>query len=93
MNQRPPGYEPDELPDCSTPQHVSGLGYCRKERAYSSDGGCLSRKRLFEVIALRLQAVVAFTFLTGYYAYNLINNLREPRKIVFLPDYCVRFKF
>ncbi len=20
MNQRPPGYEPDELPDCSTPR-------------------------------------------------------------------------
>ena len=21
MNQRPPGYEPDELPDCSTPRY------------------------------------------------------------------------
>ena len=21
MNQRPSGYEPDELPDCSTPRH------------------------------------------------------------------------
>ena len=25
MNLRPSGYEPDELPDCSTPQQVSGL--------------------------------------------------------------------
>ena len=22
MNQRPPGYEPDELPDCSTPRYI-----------------------------------------------------------------------
>ena len=25
MNQRPPGYEPDELPDCSTPQSILRL--------------------------------------------------------------------
>ena len=23
MNQRPSGYEPDELPDCSTPRHIA----------------------------------------------------------------------
>src|ERR1700679_2838658 len=29
LNQRPPGYEPDELPGCSTPQkHHSGCGEC-----------------------------------------------------------------
>ena len=22
LNQRPPGYEPDELPDCSTPRYI-----------------------------------------------------------------------
>ena len=25
MNQRPSGYEPDELPDCSTPRHYKQL--------------------------------------------------------------------
>ena len=25
LNQRPSGYEPDELPDCSTPRHLSGV--------------------------------------------------------------------
>ena len=66
MNQRPPGYEPDELPDCSTPQHVSDTGYCRKESAYSSGGAVCQEKDYFRVFFLCLQAVVAFTFLTGY---------------------------
>src|SRR4029077_1894211 len=31
LNQRPSGYEPDELPDCSTPQrHDSGSGVVRQ---------------------------------------------------------------
>ncbi len=30
MNQRPPGYEPGELPDCSTP-HYSGTRNVRKD--------------------------------------------------------------
>ena len=25
LNQRPSGYEPDELPDCSIPRHLGGL--------------------------------------------------------------------
>ena len=25
LNQRPSGYEPDELPDCSTPQRMNGV--------------------------------------------------------------------
>ena len=33
MNQRPSGYEPDELPDCSTPQYVSAP--LRKKRIYA----------------------------------------------------------
>ena len=28
LNLRPPGYEPDELPDCSTPRHY-GLYSCK----------------------------------------------------------------
>ena len=28
MNLRPSGYEPDELPDCSTPRHGPGLDWC-----------------------------------------------------------------
>ena len=27
LNQRPPGYEPDELPDCSTPRQLDGEGF------------------------------------------------------------------
>jgi hypothetical protein len=31
LNQRPSGYEPDELPDCSTPRkHLSGTGKGRQ---------------------------------------------------------------
>jgi hypothetical protein len=31
LNQRPPGYEPDELPGCSTPRkHNSGCAQCRQ---------------------------------------------------------------
>jgi hypothetical protein len=31
LNQRPPGYEPDELPGCSTPRkHDSGCAQCRQ---------------------------------------------------------------
>ena len=26
LNQRPPGYEPDELPDCSIPRFLNGGG-------------------------------------------------------------------
>ena len=26
MNRRPPGYEPDELPDCSTPRQYKKVG-------------------------------------------------------------------
>ena len=26
LNQRPPGYEPDELPNCSTPRHCPASG-------------------------------------------------------------------
>ena len=34
LNQRPSGYEPDELPDCSTPRsHDSGSGGVRQTRA------------------------------------------------------------
>ena len=34
LNQRPSGYEPDELPDCSTPRlHDSGSGVVRQTRA------------------------------------------------------------
>ena len=33
LNQRPPGYEPDELPDCSTPRY--SIKYkCQKETNY-----------------------------------------------------------
>ena len=33
LNQRPSGYEPDELPDCSTPRsHDSGSGVVRQTR-------------------------------------------------------------
>ena len=28
LNQRPPGYEPDELPDCSTPRYK--INECKK---------------------------------------------------------------
>ena len=75
MNQRPPGYEPDELPDCSTPQHVSDTGCCRKESAYISGGDGCQEKDYFRMIFLRLQAIVAFTFLTGY-------DVRDFRKFV-----------
>jgi hypothetical protein len=35
LNQRPSGYEPDELPDCSTPRkHLSGTGAGRQTAAY-----------------------------------------------------------
>ena len=27
MNLRPSGYEPDELPDCSTPHLTNGISY------------------------------------------------------------------
>ena len=30
LNQRPSGYEPDELPDCSTPRHLSGVNRQRR---------------------------------------------------------------
>ena len=30
MNLRPSGYEPDELPGCSTPRHHVGLSVARK---------------------------------------------------------------
>ena len=33
LNQRPPGYEPDELPDCSTPRY-SIKHKCQKETNY-----------------------------------------------------------
>ena len=35
LNQRPSGYEPDELPDCSTPRHrfASGRTVRRDEKA------------------------------------------------------------
>ena len=25
LNRRPPGYEPDELPDCSIPRYIASL--------------------------------------------------------------------
>ena len=38
MNQRPPGYEPDELPDCSTPRYEieDGAG----DRGRTGTGEC-----------------------------------------------------
>ena len=35
LNLRPPGYEPGELPDCSTPQCVRTARVSRKEEQYS----------------------------------------------------------
>ena len=29
LNFRPPGYEPDELPGCSTPRYISILTRCK----------------------------------------------------------------
>ena len=31
LNQRPPGYEPDELPDCSTPRQQKNYTRCQRE--------------------------------------------------------------
>jgi hypothetical protein len=38
LNPRPPGYEPDELPDCSTPRHCREL-FSRTARAIVSQCG------------------------------------------------------
>ena len=34
LNQRPSGYEPDELPDCSTPRHRLSASQQRREKGY-----------------------------------------------------------
>ena len=39
LNLRPPGYEPDELPDCSTPRYymiLNGRSWIRTTEAISS---------------------------------------------------------
>src|SRR5690606_39965765 len=38
LNLRPPGYEPDELPDCSTPRRVVGGEYVPPPRAFQASG-------------------------------------------------------
>src|SRR5438445_3075106 len=41
LNLRPSGYEPDELPDCSTPRQKSGRGYKAGRGPLStSNGAC-----------------------------------------------------
>lgn len=39
LNLRPPGYEPDELPDCSTPRRDNGVvrWSCQPPIAYNFD--------------------------------------------------------
>ena len=37
LNLRPSGYEPDELPDCSTPQYV--MRFKRKKELYAASLG------------------------------------------------------
>src|ERR1700722_13044542 len=46
LNQRPSGYEPDELPDCSTPRlHYSGCGPVRPTNRICSRALILKRVR------------------------------------------------
>jgi hypothetical protein len=41
LNQRPPGYEPDELPGCSTPRkHDSGCCQCRQTSPPAAKASC-----------------------------------------------------
>jgi hypothetical protein len=38
LNLRPSGYEPDELPDCSTPRPLETQDLCRNDLAAESCG-------------------------------------------------------
>ena len=50
MNLRPSGYEPDELPGCSTPRmcSASGMGICRHEVLAECRGRCSGLSNIVE---------------------------------------------
>ena len=60
MNRRPSGYEPDELPGCSTPQQVGGnlaawLGVSRKNLASVESGrrACLTLVGVADILCAK----------------------------------------
>ena len=43
MNLRPSGYEPDELPGCSTPRQVRDHAYCADKQQSSNNGAKITK--------------------------------------------------
>src|SRR5579862_10060012 len=76
LNQRPPGYEPDELPGCSTPRTNDTTELVRRaHHAQCLEFGCGSRPRPhFEprqsagrsILNSTKQSVIAFCIPAGY---------------------------
>src|SRR5271166_570879 len=70
LNLRPSGYEPDELPDCSTPRHSDGGSQTTEDRRlfstvcffYEEEGR--GRRRRF--VVRPLSSVVRYPFLAAW---------------------------
>src|SRR6202043_1542698 len=61
LNVRPSGYEPDELPDCSTPRsHLNGITGERQTRA--CEGGPLRRTRFLSFLLFYFRGQLAGAF-------------------------------
>ena len=74
MNLRPPGYEPGELPDCSTP---------RRTRKYRRDSGSGSSMRRVSTAIWAAFGFLCFAVLAGlgWVVFQLVQAWRQLRRL------------